>query len=253
MSFNTDLLESGAPRMKTGLILNPNPEPMGPLLATVATTTIPTPPVLVEAPQAEWPMADNDRLGCCTIAAEVHVEQAGAIITSEPWTYPGDEAVETTYEKLTGGPDTGLELPQVLVPWKTPGLFGAENGGYGLIHPKDHSLCKSGIAIFGNLYIAVALPAIAQEQFRPDGTGVWELTHTAQDDDIEGGHCVVPVGYERLGVIAVTWGSTVTITWSWWNKYVQQVYTVVPSRFVEKGGDAKGFDLAQLDAFLPVI
>jgi hypothetical protein len=235
-----------------GLIHDSQP-PAVPDLATFAKAPIPTPPVLVEAPQVVWPMADNDQIGDCTEAAKVHVDQAGAAITGEPWTYQGDASLRTEYLGLTGGQDTGLMLPQVLQPWKAGKLAGGANGGYASVNVKNTTLLKQAIWIFGNLYIAVNLPAIAQQQFSPDGSGIWKLTHTEEDYNIEGGHCVVPVGYSHLGVVAVTWGSTVTIEWGWWHEYVTQAYAVVPPAFVEKGGDAKGFDLAAIDAFLPSI
>lgn len=234
-------------------LIHDNQPPAVPDLAVFATTPIPAPPVLVEAPDVVWPMADNDQIGDCTEAAKVHVDQAGASITDEPWTYQGDASLRTEYLKLTGGQDTGLMLPQVLKPWHEGTLAGGKNGGYASVNVKNTRLLKQAVWIFGNLYIAVNLPAIAQQQFRPDGSGIWELTHTEADHDIEGGHCVVPVGYERLGVVAVTWGSTVTIAWDWWHTYVTQAYAVVPPAFVEKGGDARGFDLAAIDGFLPAV
>jgi hypothetical protein len=237
---------------KLGLIHDHNP-PAVPDLAEFAVEPIPNPPSSVPMPLCVWPMADNDRLGCCAEAGRVHVNQAGAEITTEPWTYQGDASLETEYFGLTGGQDTGLLLPQVLVPWHEGKLAGGRNGGYAVVNPKNTTAVKQGIWIFGNLYIGVNLPEPAQDQFRPDGHGVWELTGTAADYQIEGGHCVVPISYSPKGVQAVTWGGTVLITWQWWATYVDQVYAVVPPAFLEKGGDARGFDLAAIDAYLPKV
>lgn len=237
---------------RLGLIHDHRP-PEVPDLACFASAPQPTPPPAVVAPHTIWPMADNDTIGDCTIAGATHVNQAGAVIVGEPWTYQGDQATSSEYFKLTGGPDTGLMLPQVLRPWHLgTGLWreGA-NGGYVSIRPKDTTGCKRGIWIFGNLYIAVDLPAPAMQQFRPDGSGVWALTGTPDDNNILGGHCIVPVGYNAQGVVTVTWGSTVLIEWAWWMTYVVQVYAVVPPAFVQKGGDGRGYNLAAIDAFLP--
>ena len=236
---------------KLGLIHDHNP-PEVPDLSVFATTAPQAPPAAVEAPQPAggWPMALNNELGDCTIAGEVHVDQAGAIIVGEPWSYPGDDAVKGTYFGLTGGADSGLLLANVLRPWNSPGGFGIKNGGYASVNPKNTTLVKQSIWIFGNAYIGVNLPMPAQQQFNPDGSGVWELTGTSADYQIEGGHCVVPVGYTAEGVIAVTWGSTVLITWEWWATYVTQAYAVVPPAFVEKGGDARGFDIAAIEQFV---
>jgi len=192
-------------------------------------------------------MADNDSLGDCTIAGAVHLDQAGAAIVGEPWTYPGDAKVQSVYFSLSGGQDTGLQLPQVLNPWHKRGLFADDqNGGFASVNPKNTTQVKQTIWIFGAAYIAVDLPVTAQEQFRPDGSGVWELTHTSADYQIEGGHCVTPVGYSSEGITTVTWGSTVLITWEWWQTYVSQVYAVVPRGFVEKGGDGRGFAISAI-------
>jgi hypothetical protein len=197
-----------------------------------------------------WPMAGNDTEGDCTIAGATHVNQAGALIASEPWSYQGDAATHQVYRHLSGGGDTGLMLPQVLKPWHTTGLWGEKNGGYALIRPKNTTAVKQSVCIFGNGYVAVDLPAVAQQQFRPDGSGVWELTHTSADYNIEGGHCIVAVAYTSEGVYCVTWGSTVLVTWEWWMTYVVQCYAVVPPAFVERGGDARGYNLAAIDGFL---
>jgi hypothetical protein len=237
---------------KLGLIKDHKP-PRVPDLAVFATTPEPTPPASVEGPQGViYPMADNDTIGDCTIAGATHVNQAGAAIVSEPWSYQGDAATSQEYFSLTGGQDTGLELPQVLEPWHTVGLWNqGKNGGYWVVQPKNTTAVKRTIWIAGSAYIAVNLPEPAQGQFNPNGTGVWQLTGTSADYNIVGGHCVVPVGYSADGVITVTWGSTVLITWQWWATYVDQVYGVIAPGFVEKGGDGRGYDLAAIDAFLP--
>ena len=223
-------------------------------LGCFATAPIPAPPASVTAPTLDSPMADNDRLGCCTISGVVHLDQVGAAIVDEPWTYPGDAAVEQVYFGLSGGADTGLQLPQVLDPWHRTGLFGDDqNGGFASVNPKNTTMVKQTVWIFGAAYIAVALPAPAQEQFVPSGSGVWALTGTSADYDIVGGHCIVPCGYSSEGVVAYTWGSTVLMTWEWWHTYVQQVYAVVPRGFVEKGGDGRGFDIAAIERTLGAV
>lgn len=253
MDMTADVLEE-APRYKLGMIHDHRPPEVPDLAAFVTDNPVPAPPPSVAPPAVQWPMALNDQEGDCTIAGDVHRDQAGCAIVGMPWTYPGDAAVHTAYRSLTPqGQDTGLLLSTVLRVGRKPGLFGVRNGGYAVIHPKNTTLVKQGIWIFGSDYIGVNLPMPAQGQFKSDGSGVWELTHTSEDYNIEGGHCVLPVGYTAEGVIAVTWGGTVLITWEWWMTYVTQVYAVVPPAFVSHGGDGRGFNLAALDSWLPRI
>lgn len=246
------------PRYETGLI-HDHQAPEVPDLGAFAIAPIPTPPGQVALIKASWPMANNGPgseylEGDCTVAGALHIDQAGALIATEPWSYCGDKLTHTTYRKLTGGADTGLMLPQVLKPWHAgPFLGAAKNGGYAVIHPKNTTAVKQSIWIFGNGYVAVNLPSIAQKQFRADGSGVWRLTHTSADHDIDGGHCIVAVAYSAEGVYCITWGGIVLVTWEWWATYVVQVYAVVPPAFEERGGDARGYNLAAIDGFLPKV
>ena len=241
-------------RYKLGAIHEPTPA--APDLATFATTTIPRPPGQVPLihPATGWPMADNDTIGDCTVAAAVHVDQAGAIIASRDWTYCGDGVVRDTYFGLSGGQDTGLMLSQVLQPWHAGTFLGApKNGGYASVHPQNTTQMKQSIWIFGNAYVAVNLPYTAQQQFRPDGSGVWELTHTDEDYNIEGGHCIVGVAFGKDGIYMITWGSVVLATWEWWFTYGTQAYAVVPPAYVERGGNGRGYNLHTLDTWLPKV
>lgn len=241
-----------------GLIHDHNP-PEVPDLGAFESTPVPKPPAKVPLIKAVWPMANNGPgseylEGDCTIAGALHADQAGAVITSEPWSYCGDQVTHATYRKLTGGGDTGLMLPQVLKPWHAGEFLGApKNGGYAVVHPKNTTQVKQSIWIFANGYVAVNLPQPAQGQFRPDGSGVWELTHTGADYDIAGGHCIVAVAYTAEGVYCITWGGIVLVTWEWWATYVVQVYAVVPPAFVERGGNGRGYDLAAIDGFLAAV
>lgn len=249
MTTVVDIDSPTGERFKLGLIHEPHAS--APDLLTFATEPIPTPPANVPLIEADYPMALNNNKGDCTIAGAVHVNELGDLVAGEPWTYCGDALVDKTYTGLTGGPDTGLMLPQVLKPWHRGEFLGQKpNGGYGSIHSKNTKLLKTGIWVFGNAYCAVNLPAIAQTQFKSDGSGVWELTGTSEDYNIEGGHCIVGAAYTSEGVYMLTWGEWVLATWEWWFTYGVQAYSVVPPGFVARGGDARGFSVAQLDGWL---
>ena len=98
-----DVLEiNGEPRYKLGLIHDPRP-PEVPDLATFATTPVPKAPTKILLPKATWPEALNNQLGDCTIAGAVHLDQAGALVVDEPWTYCGDGVTRSTYMGLTAG------------------------------------------------------------------------------------------------------------------------------------------------------
>lgn len=237
-------------RYRLGLIHDHQP-PKTADLAAYATGPLPTPPAEVQVPDVPggFPMADNDRLGDCTIAGgPVHGDQVWRALTQMPYTYPGDQAVQEAYFGLTGGADTGLMLRQVCEAWRK-GLLGSTITAYAPVDPQDLTAVKGSIAFFGCCYVGVNLPAVAQQQFRPDGSGVWDLTGTDADYDIEGGHCVLFAGYGS-NLVAVTWGSTVQVTPRWWATYARSAYAIIPAEFEEHGGDTRGINVAQLVADL---
>ena len=251
--MTADIVDLESRPYRLGLIHDAAPS-LVPDLHAFATSPVPKPPAEVSLIHTDWPMALNDKLGDCTIAGALHVNQAGNVIAAEPWTYCGDDEVDSTYMGLTGGQDTGLLLPQVLNPWHMgPFLGQPPNGGFASVRPKNTNTMKQAIWIFGNAYCAVDLPMPAQEQFRPDGSGVWTLTGTDADYQIEGGHCIVAVAYTAEGIWFITWGGVVLATWEWWFTYGVQAYAVVPPGFVARGGDARGFSLHAMDNYLPKV
>lgn len=236
-------------RFRTGLILEPPSRE--PDLATFAVTPIPDPPASVPAPTvADWQMADNDRLGCCAEAKVVHADMTWASILGIPYTYPGDDAVQAAYYAQTGGQDTGLVLTDELARWKTTGNLGSTIIDYKPVNPKNTKLVQQTIWIFGGIDTGVALPAIAQEQFNSDGSGIWALTGNSSDHNIEGGHDVWACGYDHNYIYAVTWGALVAITYSWWFTYVQQNFAIVPQLFAQYGGDGRGIQLPAVESYL---
>lgn len=205
------------------------------------------PPLEVDAPHLTYPMACNDRLGDCTIAGVVHVDQATANLTAEPWTYPGDSKVAAEYFKLSGGQDTGLVEAGVLRAWSTEGLFGHKLAAYAPLNVKHTVPIRQAVALMGAVYTGVLIPAPAQQQF---AQGLpWALTGTTADDQIEGGHAVPIVGYNATGPVVVTWGALQQVTWGWWLRYAEEAYAVISAE-VKARGELHNINFAALEADL---
>lgn len=208
---------------------------------------LPTPPSAVDAPHLAYPMAGNDRYGDCTIAAVIHVDQATANLTAEPWTYPGDEVVVTEYLRLSGGKDTGLVEANVLKVWSTSGLFGHKLAGFASLNVRHLVPIRQAVSLCGAAYTGVLVPAPAQRQFAAGE--VWDLTGTDADSEIEGGHAVPIVGYNRTGPIFVTWGALQQATWRWWNAYAEEAYAVLTAD-VKARGELRNVNFSALEADL---
>ena len=72
------------------------------------------PPRAVSVPDASYPMDGNDTLGDCTIAGVAHLLAAWDVEVKESLPVPDQAQVVSTYEQLTGGPDTGLNESVVI-------------------------------------------------------------------------------------------------------------------------------------------
>lgn len=244
MSFDPE-----APRFKLGLVYDHRPPPV-PDLATFATVPLPAPASKITVPSVpNWQMAENDRLGCCVISEVVHDDMAWSAITKEPYTYPGDNSVEGTYFGLTGGADTGLMIDDVLTQWHNRGLGCSPHkiSAWAPVNPQNSTALKQCVDYFGVCRIGVNLPAIAQQQFA--NGEAWDLTGTEDDFDIEGGHDVGLVGYDSV-FYAVTWGKVQPVTLRWLYRYTTQARAVIPAEFVERGGDARGINIAKLGQWI---
>lgn len=211
------------------------------------TTPLPAAPSAVAAPELAYPMACNDSEGDCTIAAVVHTDQATAEMTSELWTYPGDDAVSAEYFKLTGGQDTGLVETDVLKVWTGSGLFGHKLAAFAPLAVKHTQTIKQAVWLCGAVYTGVLIPAPAQQQFADHQP--WDLTGTSADSEIEGGHAVPAVGYNATGPIFVTWGALQQATWRWWLTYGEESYATITAEVKERGS-LRGLDFAALEADL---
>lgn len=239
---------------RMGRIHDHQPPPIGDL-STYATKELPPPAASVAVPGndwANWGMLGNNQWGDCTIAGAAHVMLADSTIVSTPYTLPALNVVERVYFGLTGGPDSGLVMSKVLGAWRASSMFGNKLAAFAPVHAQNTTLLQQSIEWFGTAYCGVNLPQPAEGQFQPDGKGVWDLTGTAADHQIEGGHCIALVAYDAQYLYAVTWGAIVAITYRWWSHYADEAWATITQEFVNRGGDARGLSLAALQADLSV-
>ena len=129
-------------------------------------------------------------------------------------------------------------MSKVLSSWRSVGMFGNKLAAYAPVHATNTTELQQCIDWFGVAYCGVNLPQPAEGQFKQDGTGVWQLTGTSADQQIEGGHCIVLVAYDADNLYAVTWGAIVGITYQWWAQYADEAWATITQEFVSRGGDA---------------
>jgi hypothetical protein len=234
------------PAGKRGL----NLEPVSPYMSLEtyyldASIGLPKPPKpFIKGGNLQYPMADNDRLGDCTIAGIIHYAQIAAAICGVNYTYPGDAVTESFYYGLTGGSDTGLELSQVISAVSKPNPLGFEIVGAATVNISDYDLLQTVLWNFGALYLAVDLPESAESDFSQRLP--WILTNSPGNPI--GGHCIVANGTEpdlptnpplndKLFDI-ITWADKTECDLPWWLQYGVQAIVLLPKWYVTAKHDA---------------
>jgi hypothetical protein len=217
---------------------------------------LPSPPAQLDltAHVAEWPMYDNDRIGDCTIAAAGHMIEAWSAAAKGTAVEIPDAAVLTAFDRVKQvdpitGEEGAVEL-DVLKYWRSTGIGGHAIGAFARVSQHDAQLVRTGAYLFGGLYLGVALPLTAQQQT------VWDWTGSLSGPALPGswgGHAVDVVGYGANALTIVTWGSLKQMTWSFFDRYVDECYCVLSDDFLTDDRAPNGFDLAALKEDLALV
>ena len=216
---------------------------------------LPTPPAAFDETTnvPDWPMYANDRVGDCTIAAAAHMVEAWTgthgdpVEIAEPDVLDAFDKVKIT-DPFTG--EAGAVVLDVLKLWREPGIGGHRIGAFARLAAHDHDLVRTAAWLFGGLYLGVQLPETAQQQDMWDWTG--QLNGPARPGSW-GGHAVDVVRYDESTLTVVTWGALKGLTWSFWDRYVDEAYCILSQDFLDGDRAPNGFDLEALKADLALI
>ncbi len=187
-------------------------------------------------------------VGDCGFAGAVHLEMATAAETSDLVTWPDSDEVVSAYLAYNNGVDQGVSLANLLAYWRSTGLWGRKIAAYAPVNVHNKAELWAACNLFGALYIGIAVPAPADEQFaqgRP-----WSLTHTPADYQIMGGHCVVITSKTVAGGTVVTWGQEQSFTNAWLSTYLEEAWVAITPEQIEANGNGYGLDMVQLQTDL---
>jgi hypothetical protein len=210
--------------------------------------------MMLNGPEPSEPQFPNG-LGDCTIAAAGHAVQVWTANTATMVTVP-DATILDYYEKwdgfVPGNPSTdtgGIEL-DVLNDWQNQGFAGNVLLAFADPKPSSLSEIRQSIALFGGVYIGLALPDTAKTQ------NIWDDVPNggaAAKPGSWGGHCVFVPKYDQNGFTCITWGQLKTMTLAFWKKYCDEAHTLFGQDWLNAKGSPAGFDQAQLEADLKAI
>jgi hypothetical protein len=230
------------------------------LLSAYLPSSLPAPPIKVDwsKGQTSWGEYLNDSLGDCTIAGVAHLIQTWAINSSKALTFADNDVLKyyiewDGYNPKDSKTDQGGNELDVLNKWRTTKFNGHILHAYAATNVHNIQEIKTGINLFGGLYIGVGLPLTAQTQ-----NGTWDVVNNASDGTAEpfswGGHCVSVCGYDAKYVYIITWGEIYKLTWNFWLKYVDEAYCLIGEDWFNVSGiDPTGLNVTQLDEDLKIV
>jgi hypothetical protein len=234
------------------------------LSALIAGKTLPPPPANTDYTKGlpnNLGIMLNDTLGDCTCAAVYHAHaiqvwsfNAAKQIVTEP-----DSDVEKLYVLACGyNPRVGGEGPggneqHVLTYLLNKGAPVGPSGqnrhkiaAFVEVDPRNIDDIKRTIAQCGVAYIGFNVPAFLLPPPPARPPSVWDVQTT--NTSIVGGHAVVLAGYDANGARVISWGSYYTMTWRFFGKYVDEVYAIADSSWVEQTGKTPGgLSIAELE------
>lgn len=226
-------------------------------LGNYLTSALPAPPPAKDwtCGITDWGMMMNDKLGDCTIAGIGHAIQVWSACTCGETTV-ADATVESFYEKWDGyqpgDPSTdrgGVEL-DVLNNWRHDPFDGHTLLAFADPRYTNLEQIRQSIALFGGVYIGLALPVTAQSQ------DVWDVVPHGGADAKKGswgGHCVFVPKYDEKSFTCITWGGLKTMTLKFWEHYCDEAHTLFGQNWLTEKGSPAGFDQPQLQADLGCI
>ena len=230
--------------------------------ALMAGVTLPPPPVEVDWTKgmpANLGMMLNDTLGDCTCAAVYHALQVwsfNAAGAAKMETEPNTD-VEKLYELacgyISGKPatDQGGNEQHVLTYLLNNGAPMADGSSHKIaafveVDRRIENDVKHTIVDCGLAYIGFNVPAYVMPDNAPP-LSVWQL-ESGVDETIIGGHAVILAGYSPAGLRVISWGQYYTMGWGFFDKFVDEVYAIADSTWIEaKGTTPAGLTLAQLE------
>jgi hypothetical protein len=186
----------------------------------------------------------NDTVGCCTCATLARMEQV--FIEKNGGSYsPDTQLVLDTYATVTGwtpndpSTDNGAVMVDVLNYWMQTGFGGRKLAAYSRARAGHTKSTKQAIAFFGGVCLGVAFPPA---WFEDD---VWD-TGRGHDYIPDGGHEVPAFGYNKDGLVVVSWGRVYLLTWRAVARYVEEIQVPVSADWADSDLSPSGFALNQL-------
>jgi len=215
--------------------------------------------MMLNGPDPNNPPLAPDGLGDCTCAAVYHAIQLWTFHTAKKMNTQPDANVEKLYIQACGynprvaGEGPGGNEQTVLTYLLNTGAPTGPKGNsrhkiaaFVEVDPRNVDDVKRTIVECGLAYVGFNVP---QSVMPPSGgsPAVWD--YVPGQSKIVGGHAVILAGYDAKGARVISWGQYYTMTWEFFAYFVDEVYAIADTDWVEKTGTTPGgLTLDQLEA-----
>jgi hypothetical protein len=201
----------------------------------------------------------NDTLGDCTCAAFYHALQVWSFNAQKKIDTEPDTDVVDLYEQACGyKPSQGGEGPggneqHVLTyllnkgaPYGPDGSQRHKIAGFVEVAVNNLPGIKATIDCCGVSYIGFNVPQFMMPPGKPP-LEVWDVDPKG-DNTIIGGHAVVLAGYNATGARVISWGNYYTMTWAFFEQFVDEAYAIVDAEWIAATGKAPvGLTMQQIE------
>ena len=201
-------------------------------------------------------MLGNADWGDCVEAGVGHVVEQDTRYATGAEQVVTDAATLDLYSALTGfnpddpNTDQGTVVQDALDYWRKTGVFTDSAGkthkiaAFAAVTLTDFNEIENAVDLFGQVVIGFNFPDSAMNQFNAGQP--WTVV---KGSPIDGGHCVVLVGYDANWLYVLTCGAVQKMARAFWTTYVDEAWVVVTQETIKtQGANAYGgvVDLATL-------
>jgi hypothetical protein len=246
-------VQTSHPEYKLGRLPNDPTKPRLRLSTFLQAAYVGQVPVVVDYLSAvsSWPMALNDRLGCCTASAACHMTEAWSTYGLGTTATPSNSDVLSFYALCSGynpndpSTDQGAVMQDCLNIWRKTGIGSHKIAAFAEVNVHDSANLRAALYLFGGVYIGMDFPNSAMAQF--NSGQLWDVV--GNDDGLAGGHCV-HLGYDQLGRNreVTTWGKRQQVTPAFWANYMTEAWVPISYEWIKNNQSPAGLDIKALNA-----
>jgi len=202
-------------------------------------------------PNHNWGDYGNLKLDNCTFATAAHAIIIWKSYKAEKIYRPGVKKIIEDYSKLIKDKrdsrkisailDSGgkpLAAVKVLNHWRKKGIDGHKIVAFAKLTFNNKKQLKEEVKrviyLYGGCYIGIDIPKSVEKQWQENKK--WTVIHRVPAGDarrrIWFSHALLATGYNEKELRVITFGKEETMTWEFFEKYVDEAYAVFDEKFL---------------------